>query len=64
MSKKCFNRMKYEIAKEVGVPLDEEYNGDITTREAGKIGGGIVQRVFEEYEDQNGSQSDNWTTHK
>lgn len=56
--------MKYEIAKEVGVPLDEEYNGDITTREAGKIGGGIVQRVFEEYEDQNGSQSDNWTTHK
>lgn len=41
--------MKYEVAREVGVPLKQGYNGDITAREAGKIGGTIVQKVFEQY---------------
>ncbi|WP_054742094.1 alpha/beta-type small acid-soluble spore protein [Cellulosilyticum ruminicola] len=45
----AFDSMKYEVAKEVGVPLKQGYNGDITAREAGKIGGTIVQKVFEQY---------------
>lgn len=48
-NKSTFEQMKYEVAKEVGVPLKQGYNGDITSREAGKIGGTIVQKVFESY---------------
>jgi hypothetical protein len=44
-----FNNMKYEIAKEVGVNLKQGYNGDLTSREAGKIGGNIVRKVFASY---------------
>ncbi len=45
----AFDSMKYEVAREVGVPLKQGYNGDITAREAGKIGGTIVQKVFDQY---------------
>lgn len=33
--------VKYEVAKETGVPLKHGYNGDLTTRQAGKVGGKI-----------------------
>ena len=48
-SKTNFNNMKYEIAKELGVNLKDGYNGDITSRDAGKIGGNIVKKVFQCY---------------
>ncbi|HEX9061985.1 MAG TPA: alpha/beta-type small acid-soluble spore protein [Clostridia bacterium] len=48
-SKTQFDNMKYEIAQEVGVNLTQGYNGDITAREAGKIGGNIVRKVFQAY---------------
>ncbi|AUG57112.1 alpha/beta-type small acid-soluble spore protein [Acetivibrio saccincola] len=48
-SKSQFENMKYEIAKEVGVNLKQGYNGDLTSREAGKIGGNIVKKVFQSY---------------
>lgn len=35
------DRFKYEIAQELGIPLKKGYNGEMTTREAGKIGGRI-----------------------
>jgi len=41
--------MKYEIASQVGVNLKQGYNGDISSRDAGKIGGNIVKKVFESY---------------
>lgn len=44
-----FDNMKYEIARELGVNLKEGYNGDLTSREAGKIGGNIVKKVFQSY---------------
>jgi hypothetical protein len=44
-----FENMKYEIAKEVGVNLKQGYNGDLTSRDAGKIGGNIVKKVFQAY---------------
>jgi len=46
-SKTQFDNMKYEIAKEIGVNLKQGYNGDLTSREAGKVGGNIVKKVFQ-----------------
>ena len=48
-SKTSFDNMKYEIAREVGVNLKQGYNGDLLAKDAGKIGGNIVKRVFESY---------------
>ncbi|MDD4496176.1 MAG: alpha/beta-type small acid-soluble spore protein [Eubacteriales bacterium] len=48
-SKTQFEQMKYEIANEVGVNLKQGYNGDITSAEAGRIGGNIVKKVFQAY---------------
>ena len=48
MSKKssAFDQMKYEVANELGVPLTDGYNGDLTSREAGSIGGEMVKRMI------------------
>lgn len=46
----ALDRMKYEIASEVGVNLKEGYNGDITAREAGRVGGQMVKRLIEQAE--------------
>ena len=46
----ALDRMKYEIASEVGVNLKEGYNGDITAREAGRVGGQMVRRLIEQAE--------------
>ena len=48
-SKTSFDKMKYEIASQVGVNLKQGYNGDIAARDAGKIGGNIVKKVFAAY---------------
>ena len=48
-NKTKFDNMKYEIANQVGVNLKQGYNGDIASRDAGKIGGNIVKKVFESY---------------
>ncbi|RCX20982.1 small acid-soluble spore protein alpha/beta type [Anaerobacterium chartisolvens] len=48
-SKTQFEQMKYEIASEVGVNLKQGYNGDLSSRDAGKIGGNIVKKVFQSY---------------
>lgn len=48
-SKTSFDNMKYEIANQVGVTLKQGYNGDLASRDAGKIGGNIVKKVFESY---------------
>lgn len=44
------NRFKMEAAREVGVNLKEGYNGDLTSREAGSIGGQMVKKMIETYE--------------
>lgn len=43
-----FDKMKFEVAKELGIELKDGYNGNLTAKEAGKIGGNIVKRVFDE----------------
>lgn len=44
------NRFKMEAANEVGVNLKQGYNGDLTAREAGSIGGQMVKKMVEHYE--------------
>ncbi len=39
------NKMKYEIAGQLGVNLKQGYNGDLTSREAGSVGGEMVRRM-------------------
>ncbi len=55
-SKTSFDQMKYEIASQVGVNLKQGYNGDLTSRDAGKVGGNIVKKVFESYTGKNYNQ--------
>jgi hypothetical protein len=45
----AFNNMKYEVANELGVTLNKEYNGNLPSRDAGRIGGTIVKKVFADY---------------
>ena len=46
------SNMKYEIANELGVNLKQGYNGDITSKEAGYVGGYMVKRMIEQAERQ------------
>lgn len=43
----ALNRMKYEVATEHGIQLSEGYNGNLTTRDAGTIGGNITKRLVQ-----------------
>ena len=46
----AMDRFKMEAAQEVGVNLKEGYNGDMTARQAGSIGGQMVKKMVEAYE--------------
>ena len=43
-------KFKYEVASEVGVNLKNGYNGNISARDAGKIGGNMVRKLIEQAE--------------
>ena len=49
-AKEAMNRFKMESASEVGVNLKQGYNGDLTSREAGSVGGQMVKKMIESYE--------------
>ncbi|MFT5872007.1 MAG: small acid-soluble spore protein D (minor alpha/beta-type SASP) [Clostridium sp.] len=49
-AKAGLNKFKMEAAKEVGVNLSEGYNGDLTSRENGSVGGQMVKKMVESYE--------------
>ncbi len=44
------NRFKMEAANEVGVNLKQGYNGDLTSKQAGSVGGQMVKKMIEQYE--------------
>ncbi len=48
----ALNKFKYEVASEVGVNLKQGYNGDISARDAGRIGGNMVKKLIETAERQ------------
>ena len=49
-AKAAMNKFKMEAASEVGVNLKQGYNGDLTSREAGSVGGQMVKKMIESYE--------------
>ncbi|MBR5272912.1 MAG: alpha/beta-type small acid-soluble spore protein [Clostridia bacterium] len=49
-AREALNRFKMEAANEVGVNLKQGYNGDLTSRQAGSIGGQMVKKMIESYE--------------
>jgi len=49
-ARQALNNMKYEVANQIGVNLQQGYNGYMTTREAGHIGGQMVKRMIEAQE--------------
>ena len=51
-AKEALERFKMEAANEVGVTLSQGYNGDLTSRQAGSIGGQMVKKMVESYENQ------------
>ena len=48
-AKNGLNKFKKEVANELGVPLSD-YNGDLTSRQNGSVGGEMVKRMVEQYE--------------
>ena len=49
-AKAAMDRFKMEAAREVGIDLKDGYNGDLTARQAGSIGGQMVKKMIESYE--------------
>ena len=51
-AKEALNKFKYEVASEVGVNLKQGYNGDLSARDAGRIGGQMVKKLIQQAENQ------------
>ena len=49
-AKGALDRFKYEVASEIGVPLTDGYNGDLTSRQNGSVGGYMVKKMIENQE--------------
>ncbi len=51
-AKEAMNKFKMEVANEVGVNLKQGYNGDLTSRQAGTVGGNMVKKLIHQAESQ------------
>jgi len=51
-AKEALNAFKYEVANEIGVPLKQGYNGDLTSAQNGYVGGYMVKKMIEAQERQ------------
>lgn len=49
-AKEALDRFKYEVANEIGVPLKQGYNGDLTSKQNGSVGGYMVKKMIQDYE--------------
>ena len=50
-AREALNRFKMEVANEIGVPLKEGYNGDLTSAQNGSVGGEMVRRMIKKQEE-------------
>lgn len=51
-AKDAMKRFKEEVASELGVPLKDGYNGDLTSKQAGSVGGEMVKKMIMKQEEQ------------
>ena len=49
-ARQAMDNMKYEVAKDMNVNFKQGYNGDLTSREAGSVGGEMVRRMIQQQE--------------
>ena len=49
-AKGALDKFKYEVASELGVPLSDGYNGDLTSKQNGSVGGYMVKKMIEQQE--------------
>ena len=56
-AREAMEKMKYEVANEIGVPLKKGYNGDLTSAQNGYVGGYMVKKMIEAQERQMSSGS-------
>ena len=50
-AKEAMNKFKMEVANELGVNLKQGYNGDLTSKQAGSVGGEMVRRMIKKQEE-------------
>ena len=50
-AKSALDRFKYEVASEIGVPLKDGYNGDLTSAQNGSVGGEMVRQMIKRQEE-------------
>ena len=55
-AKGALNQMKYEIASELGINLKQGYNGNLSARDNGYVGGYMVKKMIEDYERNSSNQ--------
>ena len=58
-AKSALNRFKYEVAGELGVPLTDGYNGNLTSKQNGSVGGYMVKKMIEAQERQMAGKGEN-----
>ncbi len=56
-AKEAMNRFKMEVANEIGVNLKQGYNGDLTSKQTGSVGGEMVRRMIKKQEEQMSGQN-------
>lgn len=61
-AREALNQFKYEVANEIGVPLKQGYNGDLTSAQNGYVGGYMVKKMIEAQERQMAGQSSSQPT--
>ncbi|WP_346726567.1 alpha/beta-type small acid-soluble spore protein [Bianquea renquensis] len=55
-ARQALDQFKYEVANEIGVPLKQGYNGDLTSAQNGYVGGYMVKKMIEKAEQEMASQ--------
>ncbi len=58
-AREALNQFKYEVANEIGVPLKQGYNGDLTSAQNGYVGGYMVKKMIEAQERQMAGKTTN-----
>ena len=56
-AREAMDRFKMEVASEIGVPLKQGYNGDLTSAQNGSVGGEMVRRMIKRQEEEMSGQS-------
>ena len=51
-AREALDQFKYEVAQELNIPLKRGYNGDLTSAEAGSVGGNMVKKMIKRQEEQ------------